>query len=156
MSPREPAQVYSYKKHGMAFLTLFAVIVTLFSSLAVRASLLSYTTDHHRPISAIPTSAPQSVQTSSPPTAIPTSRITPTPVLTPTANPSPTSTSTPVPVSPYPNIATSYMGTLLDIPTGATTSIRQQQGNISGYRGCSPFEPLMIVPDDPSSAPDAT
>src|SRR5205823_3198151 len=59
-----------------------------------------------------------------------------------TASPSPVSTSTPVPV-PSPNIATQYIGTLRDIPTGITTNIsltniRQQQGNITGYFGSIP------------------
>ena len=70
---------------------------------------------------------------------------------TPHSNPSPTviSTPTPIPTSTPPvTMASSYFGTLQDIPTGTTTNIsltdiRQQQGDISGYLGGMPGNNLF-------------
>jgi len=107
-------------------LILAALLIMLFISAGVGASLWFYTTSQHPSISTLPPSIPQRGRASPPSTA----------------SPSPTATSTPIPV-PSPNIATQYTGTLHDIPTGLTTNIsltgvRQQQGNITGYFGGMP------------------
>jgi len=122
----KPAPARRPKKPGKVFLISAALLITLFISAGVGASLWFYTTSQHPSISTLPLSTPQR-GLASPPS---------------TASPSPVATSTPVPV-PSPNIATQYIGTLLDIPTGITTNIsltniRQQQGNITGYFGGIP------------------
>jgi eukaryotic-like serine/threonine-protein kinase len=125
---QEPAQVRHFKKPGMHFLTLFALLVTLLGSLRVGAGIWFYITSQHSPTSAAPSSGSQ--------LAVPSPQ--------PTVNPQPTGASTPVPVSPsFPNLAKLYTGTLGDIPTGVTlkislTSIQQQQDSISGYLSETP------------------
>ncbi len=117
----EPVAIPRPKIPRKVILILAALLIMLFISAGVGASLWFYTTSQHPSISTLPPSTPQRGRTSPPSTA----------------SPSPTATSTPIPV-PSPNIATQYTGTLHDIPTGLTTNIsltgvRQQQGNITGY-----------------------
>jgi Domain of unknown function (DUF4397) len=115
------AQVRHFKKSEVLFLTSLALIAVL-GGVGIGASLWFYTNQQNA-LSTGPSSRSSLVQ--------------PSPHLTVTSEP--TAASRTVPVSPmYPTLARLYSGTMRDIPTGLTTSIsltsiRQQQGNVSGY-----------------------
>jgi len=118
---QEQQQSNHSSKPRKIFLFSLFLLVTLLLSIGVGTSLLFFTANHQRPISAIPTPAGQ-LKPTLPATASPNAQV--------TVTPSPAATI-------YPKVAASYHGTISDIAANLSTQmslsdIQQQQGNIRG------------------------
>jgi len=153
--PIEDATTVTYRKRPQGRRTRIGALLLLLLALLIGgialAILLPSLVGHRGGVSTITPTA--GIQHKSTPSVVathkPTPPSSPSPSLSPSPSPSsrPSPSPRPSPAPTYPYVAGSYNGTIVDVLTNPPTSapmslsIRQNQGNISGYFTVSP--PLL-------------